>query len=150
MTTTRTLLASLALAAVAACGGEAPTEDFDLPTVAEQAHAASARTAYPTYRGPLKLKLEDMIAPADLDRTPGGYTLEVPGVGKVVLDNQDPRVTSGCYVHRPSLIDEITANPPSAAGPRWVNMTIYDCPWGTCCLPPSNGACYKMVRFAAP
>ncbi|MCA9548771.1 MAG: hypothetical protein KC933_01975 [Myxococcales bacterium] len=148
MTTTRTLLASLALAALAACGGEAPTEDMAPPTVAQQAHAASAR--YPTYRGPLELKLDDMITAAELDRTPGGYSLEVPGVGKVILDNEDPRVTSGCYMHRPSLIQEIAANPPSAAGPTWVNLTIWGCSWGICCLPPSNGACYKMVRFAAP
>jgi len=111
--------------------------------------SAAARTRYPAYPG--KIDPADLISAADLDRAPdGGYSLEVPGVGKVLIANDDPRVTSGCALHRPTLSDQLVANPPSPSQHRWLNLTIYDCMGQTCCLGPLGGSCYKLIRFAAP
>lgn len=93
------------------------------------------------------LKPSDLIAQQDIDRSPRGYQLSVPGVGNVYVKAlKASRSGKTCRVHEPSLIRALTANPLVSGQPKWLQLTIYDCPWGgTCCLGPLGGGCYILV-----
>jgi hypothetical protein len=88
----------------------------------------------------------DFITQQEMDRSPRGYKLNVPGVGDVYVS--DPLKRTGgkeCRIHKPSLISAVAADPPTASSPSWINLTIYGWSGGTVCASPSNGACYRMV-----
>lgn len=94
------------------------------------------------------LKPSDMITQQDVESSAGGYKLTVPGVGEVYVEEiRAPEGGKGCQVHEPSLIDLLTADPPREGKQKWLQVTIYECPWGgTCCLGPLGGGCYILIK----
>ncbi len=89
----------------------------------------------------------DFITQEEMDRSPRGYELNVPGVGVVLVTDPLKRIGgSPCRTHKPSLISAVAANPPTAASPSWINLSIYNYSGGIFCACPKNGACYRMIR----
>jgi hypothetical protein len=95
----------------------------------------------------------DLLTQEDIDRSPGGYKLFVPGVGDVfVKELRAPDAGKTCSIHKPSLIKSIAANPP-LHGPQWHQLSIhyyfdfnYNPPRKvTICLWPEGGGCYILV-----
>lgn len=98
------------------------------------------------------LKPSDMIPHEEIAASPEGYRLEVPGVGEFLVRTEpaDPDLRE-CLIHRDSLIDAVVADPPGPREAKWLNLTIYTCPFDpnkTCCLAPLNGSCYDMYIVA--
>lgn len=92
------------------------------------------------------LKRSEMISQGDVERSPRGYRLSVPGVGNIYVKGlRTPRGSKECHVHEPSLVKLLAADPPAPLQTKWMQLTIYDCPWGTCCLGPLGGGCYVIV-----
>ena len=92
------------------------------------------------------LESSDFLTQQDLDRAPDGVRLAVRGVGDVYVKAlRTPTPGKRCQVYVPSLLEAISAAPP-VAGPKWLQVTIYDCPWGGwCCFGPLGGGCYIMI-----
>jgi hypothetical protein len=92
------------------------------------------------------LHRSDFISQEDIDRAGGRYQLVVPGIGDVYVTGlRAPTADKTCTVHKPSLIKAVAEDPPSLSEPRWLEITIYRCPWGLCCLGPLGGGCYIIV-----
>ena len=96
---------------------------------------------------PSTLKRSDFFTQEDIDRSPRGYPLFVPDVGTVyVKEVRSAYPGKSCTVHKDSVIRALAADPPVPAKPTWLQVTIYDCPWGgLCCFGPLGGGCYIMV-----
>ena len=118
-----------------------------LSPVSLAASAAENSCAAMTLTDLVSAPASDFITQEDMDRSPRGYELNVPGFGVVYV--MDPLRRPGgkdCRVHKPSLIKAITADPPTANSPSWINLTIYNYAGWTYCGCPKNGACYRMIR----
>lgn len=100
------------------------------------------------------LKPSDMISQEDIDSSPDGYLLEVPDVGDVyVTAIRSADEERECLVHKDSLIDALTTDPPGPLEAKWLNLTIYSCPYDTsktCCLAPLGGSCYALIKKRTP
>lgn len=95
---------------------------------------------------------DDFFTQADIDRSPGGYALFVPGVGDVYATEIRSAVAGKtCNIHKPSLIKAIAEDPPTVNEPTWEELSIHYIffPYRVVCLWPPGGACYIMVRKAA-
>jgi hypothetical protein len=74
----------------------------------------------------------------------------VPDVGAVdVMEIRAPSAGKTCKVHIPSLVRVITEDPPTTAGPKWLELAIWTFPWGIECHYPTGGGCYIMIKKAA-
>ncbi|MET0985139.1 MAG: hypothetical protein ABW034_07010 [Steroidobacteraceae bacterium] len=95
------------------------------------------------------LQETDLFTQQDIDRSPGGYKLFVPGVGDVyVTQIRAPSAGKTCSIHKPSLIKAVAANPPTLNEPKWEELSIHYIffPYRTVCLWPPGGGCYAMVK----
>lgn len=95
------------------------------------------------------LRPSDMISQEDIEEYPRGYPLQVPGVGNVYVKKlRSADENRECLVHKDSLIDALVANPPGPQEAKWLNLSIYSCPWDTsktCCLGPLDGSCFVLI-----
>jgi hypothetical protein len=125
--------------------------DADAYCTSEPAFSASvvgSAAAVSDSATPQVLQQSDFITQEDIDRSPDGYRLSVPALGDVYVKAlRASAAARTCHIHKPSLIAAVAADPPVAAEPYWIQLTIYDCPWvGTCCAAPLGGGCYVMVK----
>lgn len=91
----------------------------------------------------------DTFTQADIDRSPRGYKLAVPGVGKVYITGlRAPDGGRNCRVHKASVIEKLAANPPKPQGITWVQVGILKIPeelgGGFTCFGDGKG-CYLIA-----
>lgn len=92
-------------------------------------------------------KTSDLITQRDVERSPRGYRLSVPGTGAVYVKAlRSAKAGKQCLVYKPALVKALAANPPTAGKVEWLELSIYFKPGGQwVCDLPTGGGCHVMV-----
>ena len=95
------------------------------------------------------IKRSDFLSSDQIKQASGGYKLKVPGVGTVAVLSADASGKT-CLVRRDSLIQMISAKPPTSAGPAYVHIKSHEMSDGSLgCWGPGAG-CRVLVVGPPP